>query len=196
LEHIRPAGAVSRPLPAISWIASKRPIPVCRSIFSPWIRLGAPALWQRSLHGDRGGASEDFEAAANRINASGTDAVWIQHEYGIFGGEDGNYICNLVDRVAAPVILTLHTVLRDPTPGQRSVLQHLIDRASAVIVMSHEARDLLASLYDARNVTVIPHGVPDRPFGREPAAKACLDLADRRVLMTFGLLGSGKGSSR
>lgn len=139
------------------------------------------------------GASEDFEAAANRINASGTDAVWIQHEYGIFGGEDGNYICNLVDRVAAPVILTLHTVLRDPTPGQRSVLQHLIDRASAVIVMSREARDLLASLYDARNVTVIPHGVPDRPFGREPAAKACLGLADRRVLMTFGLLGSGKG---
>ena len=62
---------------------------------------------------------EAYLAAARRINESGVDAVWLQHEYGIFGGADGGMVCDFVDRLAAPLILTPHTVLSDPSERQR-----------------------------------------------------------------------------
>lgn len=63
---------------------------------------------------------DDYARAARQINESGVDAVWLQHEYGIFGGEDGAMVCHFVDRLAAPLILTLHTVLSEPSPHQRA----------------------------------------------------------------------------
>jgi len=138
---------------------------------------------------------EDYRTAARRINEDGVDAVWLQHEYGIFGGECGDMVLELVDRVAAPLIVTLHTVLADPSPQQRRVLEHILDRASGVMVMSQHGRDLLGRVYgvEVDRVTVIPHGAPDRPFGRSEAFKARAGLAGRNVIMTFGLLGPGKG---
>jgi glycosyltransferase involved in cell wall biosynthesis len=143
-------------------------------------------------------ARADYHRVAREINASGVDAVWIQHEYGIFGGRDGEMVCDFVDRLAAPLILTLHTILSAPSPRQRAVLDHLVNRASQIMVMSQHGRDLLVSLYNVprERVTVIAHGAPDRPFGREERFKAELGLADRNVLMTFGLLGPGKGIER
>ena len=79
---------------------------------------------------------EDYRDAARRMNEDGVDAVWLQHEYGIFGGEAGDMVLELVDRVAAPLIVTLHTVLAEPSPRQREVIEHLLRRASRVMVMS------------------------------------------------------------
>src|SRR5689334_10206799 len=70
-----------------------------------------------------------YERAADAINASGADAVWLQHEYGIFGGPDGEMVCDFVDRIAAPLIVTCHTVLTNPSDKQRSILDHLVRRA-------------------------------------------------------------------
>lgn len=136
-----------------------------------------------------------YRTAAEAINASGADAVWLQHEYGIFGGPDGAMVCDFVDRLAAPLILTLHTVLSEPSENQRRILEHLLARASRVMVMSHHSRELLLSRYAAPSelVEVIEHGAPDRPFGGTAAAKAAQDIGARPVLMTFGLLGPGKG---
>lgn len=136
-----------------------------------------------------------YRAAAEAINASGADAVWLQHEYGIYGGPDGEMVCEFVDRLAAPLVLTLHTVLTAPSENQRRILCHLLARASRVMVMSRHSRDLLVELYDAPRalIEVIEHGAPDRPFGRAAAAKASQGIGDRPVLMTFGLLGPGKG---
>ena len=141
---------------------------------------------------------EDYLSAARRINKSGVDAVWLQHEYGIFGGEGGRMVCDFVDRLAAPLVLTLHTVLSDPSSRQEQILRHLVNRASRIMVMSRHGRDLLMSRYgaDPKLVEVIPHGAPDRPFGRGVEFKAELGLQDRNVLMTFGLLGPGKGIER
>ena len=86
---------------------------------------------------------EAYLAAARRINESGVDAVWLQHEYGIFGGPDGEMVCDFVDRLAAPLILTPHTVLTDPSERQRAILDHLVARASRIMVMSRHSRDLL-----------------------------------------------------
>lgn len=139
-----------------------------------------------------------YVRAAEAINASGVDAVWIQHEYGIFGGADGEMICDFVDRIAAPLIFTFHTVLSAPSPRQRAILQHLIDRSSRIMVMSEYGRDTLTRDYrtHAERIRIIPHGAPDRPFGREAQFKRQLGLSEKNVLMTFGLLGPGKGLER
>ncbi|NLR73266.1 glycosyltransferase [Novosphingobium sp. ERN07] len=138
---------------------------------------------------------EDYRVAARRINEDGVDAVWLQHEYGIFGGDCGDLVLQLVDRVAAPLIVTLHTVLEAPSPKQRAIVDHLVRRASRIMVMSQHSKGLLQRLYDVATdrITVIAHGAPDRPFGRVDAHKAQLGLAGKRVMMTFGLIGPGKG---
>ncbi len=144
------------------------------------------------------GDCESYARAARKINESGVDAVWLQHEFGIFGGPDGELVCDFVDRIAAPLVVTFHTVLTAPTDRQRAIIDHLVIRASRIMVMSQQGRDLLASEYDASpdRIQVIPHGAPDRPFGREDELKARLNLPGRNVLMTFGLLGPGKGLER
>lgn len=136
-----------------------------------------------------------YRRAARRINDSGVDAVWLQHEYGIFGGPDGDMILELVDRIAAPLILTPHTVLSEPSERQRAILEHLVTRASCIMVMSAHARKLLTERYGAPEevLQVVPHGAPDRPFGRQEEFKRRLGLSGRTVLTTFGLLGPGKG---
>lgn len=141
---------------------------------------------------------EAYLAAARAINESGADAVWLQHEYGIFGGPDGELVCEFVDRLAAPLILTPHTVLVDPTERQRAILDHLVRRSSRIMVMSRHARDLLAGKHHAPSeiLQIIPHGAPDRPFGRSEAFKQRMGLSGKNVLMTFGLLGPGKGLER
>jgi glycosyltransferase involved in cell wall biosynthesis len=141
---------------------------------------------------------EAYARAARSINESGVDAVWLQHEYGIYGDDDGRAVCDFVDRLAAPLILTCHTVLADPSERQRAILCHLVTRASRIMVMSRHSRELLIREYNASAeiLEVIEHGAPDRPFGRQAEFKARFGLADRKVLMTFGLLGPGKGLER
>ncbi len=141
---------------------------------------------------------EAYLTAARRINESGVEAVWLQHEYGIFGGPDGEFVCDFVDRLAAPVILTPHTVLTKPTDRQREILQHLVNRASRIMTMSRHSCQLLADMYRAPRelLQIIPHGAPDRPFGRSEQFKERMGLAGKNVLMTFGLLGPGKGLER
>lgn len=136
-----------------------------------------------------------YAAAARQINESAVDAVWLQHEFGIFGGPDGEMVCDFADRLAAPLIVTFHTVLGNPSPGQQRITEHLIARASRIMVMSQHAADLLVSHYRAppELVALIPHGAPDRPFGREDLFKQRFGLAGRKVIMTFGLIGPGKG---
>ena len=140
----------------------------------------------------------DYQRAAQAINASGADVAWLQHEYGIFGGPDGEMVCDFVDRIAAPLVVTFHTVLSEPNPNQRRIMEHLITRCSRIMVMSDHGRDLLVERYGASRavIDVISHGAPDRPFGRSDTFKAQLGLEGRKVLMTFGLLGPGKGIER
>lgn len=139
-----------------------------------------------------------YQEAARRINESAVDAVWLQHEYGIFGGPDGEMVCDFVDCLAAPLILTPHTVLGEPSERQLAILKQLVSRASRIMVMSRYSRDLLIAQYGApaEILQIIPHGAPDRPFGRSEAFKKAANLDGKNVLMTFGLLGPGKGLER
>jgi glycosyltransferase involved in cell wall biosynthesis len=139
--------------------------------------------------------AQSYLAAAEQIASSKADMVWLQHEFGLFGGPAGDLVLELVNRIAVPLIITLHTVLAEPEPAQMAVMQRLVARASKLVVMSQEARLLLARVYGASDdqIVLIAHGVPDRPFGRAQAFKEKFGLAGRQVLMTFGLLSPGKG---
>jgi glycosyltransferase involved in cell wall biosynthesis len=133
--------------------------------------------------------------AARAITASGADMVWIQHEFGIFGGSAGNLILNLIDRMTVPVAVAMHTVLAEPGRDQRRVTLALVERCETIIVMAEAARRLLIDKYqaDPDQVIVIPHGIPDRPFADPAPMKTKLGLQDRDVILTFGLLSPGKG---
>jgi glycosyltransferase involved in cell wall biosynthesis len=156
---------------------------------------GSTLVYDDDIHVIRAERADDYCRAARRINEAATDVVWVQHEFGIYGGIDGAYVRELVDRVAAPVVTTFHTVLSAPSAGQRAVVDHLLTRCSRVMVMSQHGRDLMVGTYKARPaiIDVIEHGAPERPFGTAAAAKERLGLAGRKVITTFGLLGPDKG---
>jgi glycosyltransferase involved in cell wall biosynthesis len=136
-----------------------------------------------------------YSIAAQAIQASGADMVWLQHEYGIFGGPAGEHILHLLDQIDLPVATHVHTVLSDPNPDQRRVMERLVARSARLIVMSTLGRDLLISNFGAREdqVVVIPHGIPDRPFVESATMKPRFGFEDRPVILTFGLLSPGKG---
>jgi glycosyltransferase involved in cell wall biosynthesis len=123
------------------------------------------------------------------------DMVSIQHEYGIWGGEDGGHVIDFVGALDVPSVVTLHTVLQHPTPGQRAVVGELFALTDATVVMSQSAAARLTSVYgiDSSRVHVIPHGVPELPFIDGASVKKALGVADRQVILSFGLLGPGKG---
>ncbi len=136
-----------------------------------------------------------YLAAARRINESGADVVCVQHEYGIFGGAAGSHLLRLLDRVEAPVVVVLHTVLEHPSPEQRHVIEALGRRASRLIVMAQKGREILERVHGipSAQIAVVAHGVPDRPLVDSDVMKPALGLAGREVLLTFGLLSPNKG---
>ncbi|MEP6786019.1 MAG: glycosyltransferase family 4 protein [Sphingomonadales bacterium] len=136
-----------------------------------------------------------YQAAADRIDASGAQVLWIQHEYGIFGGESGSHLLALINRVKTPIAVTLHTILENPNGTQRAMMDALLARSTTIIVMAEKGRDILAATHgiDPARVTVIPHGIPDRPLIDPSKARQRLELANRPTVLTFGLLSPDKG---
>lgn len=136
-----------------------------------------------------------YAEAAERMDASGADILCVQHEYGIFGGRSGDKLLGLVDRVSAPLVVTLHTVLEAPNEDQRRVLGALAARASALIVMAEKGREILARVHPeaADKIVVIPHGIPDRPLVEPVVMKPKFGWEGRPVILTFGLLSPNKG---
>lgn len=138
---------------------------------------------------------DDYRQAAKFLNDADTDIVSLQHEYGIFGGEAGSNITELVTRLKMPLVTTLHTILSPPTPIQRNVLDRIIDASAKIVVMSKKGRELLRAVHNvpAGKIEVIAHGIPDFPFRETDHAKAKLGFVGKKVILTFGLLSPSKG---
>ena len=119
----------------------------------------------------------------------------MQHEYGIWGANDGEGVLDFLAALSVPAVATLHTVLRHPTVGQRRVMQGILDATAAVVVMSRAAAAILVDRYaaDPSRVEIIPHGVPDLPFVDPDSVKASLGMDGRHLLLSFGLVGPSKG---
>jgi glycosyltransferase involved in cell wall biosynthesis len=134
------------------------------------------------------GSTDSAKSAVRHLNSF--DAVVVQHEYGIFGGPDGCDVLDIVEALTVPTIIVFHTVLQEPTHGQRQILQRLLDCADVVVTMTETARRRLIHSYDSRGaeIVVIPHGAID--LGAVPTRRRS---TDRPLILTWGLLGPGKG---
>jgi glycosyltransferase involved in cell wall biosynthesis len=138
---------------------------------------------------------DEYERAATFLNAGQYGVVSLQHEFGIFGGEAGGHIMALLSRLTMPIVTTLHTVLSQPTPAQRSVLDRIVGVSARVIVMAEKGKELLRSVYrvPTDKIEVIPHGTPDVAFVDPDEVKGAYGFAGRAVILTFGLLSPSKG---
>ena len=138
---------------------------------------------------------DDYVRAAAFLNAGEYDVVCLQHEFGIFGGNAGAHILELLSRLKMPVVTTLHTVLAKPGAAQRAVMERLVEASTKIVVMANKGREMLRSVYGVPDdkIEVIPHGIPDFPFVEPDAAKAKLGFSNRAVILTFGLLSPSKG---
>lgn len=145
-----------------------------------------PEIQHQWVRGQEGGA----KAAAARLN--GFDVVIVQHEYGIFGGPDGQDVLDVLRAVTRPVIVVLHTVLVTPSVRQRAILDELVLMSDAVVTMTLTAKDRLVRHHStARDkVRVIPHGAADTRLGGQAADR---DENAAPIILTWGLLGEGKG---
>ncbi len=137
----------------------------------------------------------DYKLAADFLNMSKVDVVSLQHEYGIFGGDYGVYVLDLIRRLRAPVVTTLHTVLKEPDEGQYKTMLKLAEASDRMIVLSETGRQFMQEVYGIGpdKVTHIGHGIPDVPFVDPNYYKDQFGVEGRRVILTFGLLSPGKG---
>jgi glycosyltransferase involved in cell wall biosynthesis len=173
--------------------SERRALPMVLAVTEPSGQYQYPSEVKFEI---RQNVKADYARAAEFINYSPVQLVSVQHEYGIFGGDDGAYILDFVRAVRVPVLVTLHTVLKSPSAGQAAIVHKLLAYGARIVVMSKVARDLLASSYGVaeERVRIIPHGIPvmDRNPDQE-ALKAHFGVEQRRLLLTFGLLSPNKG---
>lgn len=146
---------------------------------------------ERIAEQDRG----SYKTAARFVNRYPVELVNIQHEYGLFGGERGEWLIDFMRLLEKPAVITLHTVLPEPDEPMLRVTRELCEQAAKVVVLSETGRNLLEAIYgiDPQLLQVIHHGVPDVPFQDTHWAKASWGIGQRTVISTFGLISRGKG---
>jgi len=137
---------------------------------------------------------DDYVQATRYVNLSKVNLVNLQHEFGVFGGEWGEYVNSFLEDLQKPVVTTLHTVLPNFESAARKVMKDIAYHSASIAVMTRTALQLLKNCNVKREkINVIPHGCPDVPFVTSEKPKTSLGLRGRIVLSTFGLINRGKG---
>ena len=138
---------------------------------------------------------EDYLSLAEKINASDVDVISLQHEFGIFGGEAGEYIVLFLEAVKKPVVTTFHTVFETPVEPYKHVQEEIIKRSDRIVVMNRLAIDYLTRHFPVTpdKIFYVPHGAPTPPDRPRDEIRRMYDMDKRKVLLTFGLLSPGKG---
>lgn len=137
---------------------------------------------------------EDYSRLAQAINLDrDINVIFVQHEFGLYGGELGNYLIDLLEKLKVPVITTFHTVLSDPSEERIGIVQQVAKHSTSLILMTKRSANILISDYQIEEdkLTVIPHGThlikPQKPIKRQD-----VPFPDKTILSTFGLISEGK----
>lgn len=138
---------------------------------------------------------EDYYKAADFINESQSEVICLQHEYGMFGGENGNYLFSLLNDIKKPVVTTLHTIQENPTKDRKNILKKICGFSRNVVTISRRGKKLLPEIYNVSpaKIKIIPHGTPDVSFSDTSFYKKYLHAENRPVILTFGLIRLSKG---
>jgi len=144
---------------------------------------------------DQHNKSEYLRAATQINNNKAVNLVMIQHEYGIYGGSEGNYLLHFCSALQKPFVVITHTVLPDPEVARQRVLSDLTEQAVAVVCMTDNSASLLERIYQvpSAKIHMIGHGVPDFVPKSPRGLKKRYGLQGRNIISTFGLIGPGKG---
>ena len=147
-------------------------------------KVGEPFSVSAYWHRQERTAARSASAIANRY-----DAMLLQHEFGIYPGDDGIEVLNFLENIDIPLVTVLHTILSNPRRRQREIIDAIAEQSDGLIVHSATARERLLETHDLdrRHVKIIPHGASSRIGLSQPL--------DRMVpsMLTWGLLGPGKG---
>jgi len=138
---------------------------------------------------------KDYIELAEKLNHSNMDVLVIEHEYGIYGGDYGDYILDLLNNINIPVFTTLHTILREPNDKQKSIIKALGEKSVKLITMAKNTSILLKTIYgvDPSKIEVIHHGVPVKIVPTRELLKNKFGYENKEIISTFGLLSPGKG---
>ncbi len=163
-------------------------IPVCNEEERPDYR--EPWMWPLVKNDPA-----DYRALADTVNQSAADAVSLQHEFGIFGGEAGDYVLEFMKRVKKPIITTFHTVFEQPPEPYASVQKQIAEWSDHLLVMNRKAVGFLHESFGIPKgkISFIPHGTPVPSQKNRKEVRAAQGWENRKVLFTFGLLSRGKG---
>ena len=137
----------------------------------------------------------DYIEIAKEVNSSEKiKLVNIQHEFGIFGGEWGDYLLAFLEIVEKPVVITFHSILPNPNEKLKRVVKAISERVKCIIVMTEKAIEILREVYEVNTeIQVIPHGIPVTTFENQEHEKNNLGYKDKIILSSFGMINSGKG---
>ncbi|MDD3804553.1 MAG: glycosyltransferase family 4 protein [bacterium] len=138
---------------------------------------------------------KNYINAAHFLNNSDIDIVNIQHEFGIFGGYDGNFILDTVNKLRKPIVTTFHTVLENPSIGQKTVIEELSSNSVYVVVLARRAINILKNIYKIpeKKIVFIEHGAPNVSFMDSSYYKSDFNASGRKIILTFGLINPNKG---
>jgi len=138
---------------------------------------------------------ETYVEAAEYVNDSDIDLVHLQHEFGLFGGLEGENIISFIEGLEKPIIITLHTLLPEPSLESRGLMEKIIQRSDYLTVIARTGIKILENTYGCLpdKVKYVPHGTPNVPFVRSEVLRRRLNMRKRIILSTFGLINRGKG---
>lgn len=138
---------------------------------------------------------EEYTKVAHEINKDkSVKLVHIQHEFGLFGGNYGDYLLDFLNEVKKPLTYTFHSVIPNPNDELKTFVKLLLSYSNSVFVMTNQSKEILMRDYDIKDevITCVPHGTHIVIYETPQQAKEKFDIQDRKVLSTFGLLGEGK----
>ncbi|MFX1364849.1 MAG: glycosyltransferase [Promethearchaeota archaeon] len=166
----------------------------CWAIAMNDIPQGYPYLKQVRFELDANSLA-DYKLAAEFVNVNKVEIVSLQHEFGIYGGDQGNYILNLIQNLKIPIITTFHSLLPNPSAQQKRIINTIARFSDQLVVMSKKSEEFLREVYNVplEKISFIYHGIPDLQFIDPNFYKDQFGVEGKKVILTFGLINPNKG---
>ncbi len=137
----------------------------------------------------------DYFEIAKRLNTSKIDLLILEHEFDIFGGDQGDYILDLVNNLDIPILTILHTIRSEPSAKQKFIINELGNKSVKIVTMAHNTKEILQTIYHIKEekIEVINHGVQKKQFLSREILKTKFGYTNRQIISTFGAIGPAKG---
>jgi glycosyltransferase involved in cell wall biosynthesis len=139
---------------------------------------------------------DHYRLVAEKINErNDIGLVCIQHEFGLFRGDYGDYILSFILALNKPIVTVFHTVLPNPDEKRKKIVHAIADLSDKIIVLTKNSQAILTRDYQLPEMKtiVIPHGNHTVLWEQKDVLKTKYDFSDKIIMSTFGLISENKG---